>query len=290
MLSHLGGKEQIKKMGCSRHASNPMVALFNILYPFVLGKPHSETWNSDVPGGNNGSALPWACASQRQSAFQREAVFSQSSAAAQPLLNSTCFTCLAMGYSWGSLELKVWPPQVTLAVRSITPVCLHQQRQPRDCLLRLEGQHAEHKKGTGPRVTCRACIQFGKSLIHPNLNKLGLYRGNHTGKQLHICSVYFLQMDPGSSRRLSQWWAAVIQLEELTSLCPPQAHKMAMTELWKIDLKWTWEVIFPLFDPIAILYLFFPTGIFHILLGFRQFPSWGLQICSRHSIPLLLLP
>lgn len=216
MLSHLGGKEQIKKMGCSRNASNPMVALFNIPHPFVLGKPHSEKWNSAVPRGSRGSALPWACASQRQSAFQHEAVFSQSSAAAQRLLNPTCFTCSAIGYSWGSLELKVWPPQVTQAVRSITPPCLHQQRQWRECLLGLEGQHAEHKKGTGPSVTCHACTHFGKTLIYPNLNKLGLWRGNHTGKQLQICSAYFLQMDPKSIRRPSQWWAAVIQLEELT--------------------------------------------------------------------------
>lgn len=58
---------------------------------------------------------------------------------------------------------------------------------------------------TGPSVTCHACTQFGKPLIHPNLNKLGLARRKHTGKQLHICCACVLLMDPESMRRPCQW-------------------------------------------------------------------------------------
>lgn len=267
MLSHLGGKVQIMKMGCNRNASNPMVALFNIPYPFLLGKPYSETWNSDVPGGSNGSALPWACASGRQSAFQQEAVFLQSSAAARRLLNLTCFTCLAFGYSWGSLQLKVCPPQVTQAVRSITPMCLHQQRQCRECILGLEGQHAEHKEGTGPSVTCHACTQFGKPLIHPNLNKLGLARRKHTGMQ-HLSCIF-----PSNGSREHEEAQSVVSSCNSAGranfpLVPPtpQAHRR-QSQNYEIGLKLTWEIFSLPFDPIAILHLFFTISIIHIFGG-----------------------
>ena len=142
-------------------------------------------------------------------------------------------------------------------------VRLHWQRKLRDCVLGLEGHHAERRRDTGPSVTCHGWTHFGKLLIYPNMNKLRLSRENHTGKQLQVCSVCFLQTDLGSSSSLGQWWAAALCLEELTSLRPhPQAHKMAIPELQKIGLKQAWEITFPLFGFITILYLFFPTGIF----------------------------
>lgn len=223
-----------------------MVASFNIPYPFVLGEPRSENWNWEVPGETLLFHEP--------SAFQCEAAVLQSSAARR-LLNSRSFARLAIGSTWGSLKLttSLAPPGRSRCQINHSSMPAPAKRTPGLC----------PRAGGTPRGAVSKCYVpwvdplWEKLWYTQTWKKLRLSRKNYRSA---VCvsfkRTWGAAAAPVSDEQLQFGWK-----DWLPSALIHKLIKIAIPELWKIGLKQAWEISFPLFGFIAILYLFFLTGV-----------------------------